>query len=204
MLTRTLIALVFLISAHGFGQKTQQERPDPGFTEAVFEDETIKKLLELNDSDGIRIYNVMWDDVVRAAAVAVDDPSENGADVQKGFLYRPYRLTMGLSASKILVDKRNIAKTRNASEALDLITDKHHYSVNFPKNGVNALLSADGCNALRVSPRTSDGELSMLLEAVKFSNGTVTDLGSGEGYDLIGTAPCPPICGSKYNYVYRP
>ncbi|GEM_PF-1047500 len=200
MLMNTIFFSLFFIvfAADSTDPPTVQ---DAGFNEAIFDVETIQDLLGRSNSDGIRFYNTLQDGKVGVMAVSIS----NGADLNSGFFPRkPYVLAKGVDTDGVIVDKIS------ESEARDLCESVHNsphmqYSADFSQSDFSTLLSIDNANAVRLQPsKTAEGGLSMKLEAVNLERGQVSELGQGSRYVVTSTLPCPPICGQRENYVFRP
>lgn len=165
-----------------------------GFSEAVFDVQTIQDLFKRGSSDSIRFYTVLDGSSVYIMAIS----TENGKDETGGFFTRkPYVLSKGMNNSGIIEDKVSESNARAMCEANDNSSNQYLIT-NFSKKDVEALIKVPKCNALKITPTTSNSETTMDIQAAEFNSGRVAPLGS----KLIDPDPCPPVCGAPGNYVY--
>lgn len=173
---------------------------DAGFTEAIFDAQTIQELLDRSDCDGIRLYNTLNEGAVELMAVSIS----RGADMNGGlFPLKPYSVSKGIANNEIMVDRLTERDARNICEALHL-SEHSQYSADFNKKDIELLLSNSNANALRIKPHETEPGLSMQLEAVNFERGIITKIGEGASYHIVSTVPCPPLCGSSEDRVFSP
>lgn len=198
MIIRILLFGFWFLSAPEM-TKEISSTTDPGFTEGIFDSQTIKDLLDRRDCDGIRFYNTMGSDgKVRVMAVSVSEEADMNSNI---LIFKPYVVSLGLVENRINVDKISKSKARDFCQAVDL-SPHTQYSALFKKSDLESLLRNADCNALKIMPAMASEKLSMEVHAVNVTDGLVTDLGRGAGFDLLDTDPCPPVCGVSTNYVY--
>jgi len=198
MLLRFLVLGLFFFSSMGMSSDNTLPN-DAGFTEAVFDAQTIQDLLDRRNCDGIRFYNSLSEGKVSLIAVAISE----GADLRGSFFNRkPFAVSMGIVDNRISIEKVDEEQAKAMCQAIDQSTYAH-YSTHFSKNDLQTLLSNTNCNALQIKPGRSSGNLSMEVQSVRFEDGRVSDLGEGQGFEMLAVDPCPPVCGYSGNYIYQ-
>lgn len=197
MLTRIVILGLLVLAAVGMKIEVSPSQ-EAGFSQGLFDAETIEDLLGRRNCDGVRFYNTMDAGQVYVMAVGISE----GADIQGGFFTRnPYAVSKGVVEGRIEIEKINEEKARKMCEEVDR-SSHTQYSAHFTKRDLETMLRQRDCNALRIRPASASGQLSMELHAINFTEGEVTELGEGEGFEMLALSPCPPVCGVTGNYIY--
>jgi hypothetical protein len=198
MLSRILLLGIFLSAVLGM---TSDNTPpnEAGFVDAVFDSETIEDLLNRKNCDGVRFYNSLSEGKVFVMAVGISE----GADIQSSFFTRkPYAVSKGIEEDRITIEKVDEEQARAMCEELDQ-SRFTQYSTHFSRKEIETLLNQPDCNAIQVKPGRSSDNLSMMVSSVNFNEGRISNLGEGEGFEMLAIDPCPPVCGNSGNYLYQ-
>ncbi len=168
-----------------------------GFKEALFDTAAIDRLLADGKTVGLRFYNALAAPTDKEGTAMAIGIRMDGSEANSG---SSYALSLGLISGKVAI--RMLKKAPAAAACQNMQHSGHpSFSASFTRTEVENLLRTAGCEALQAVPDiTEKGETTMRLIPVKLADGKAVPMGTGS----LCNFPCPPLCGPKKNYVYRP
>jgi hypothetical protein len=178
------------------GIKSQSSaQSNAGFSEAVFNVQTINNLLARGSSDSIRFYTVLDNGSVNVMAI----PTAGGKDETGGlFTWKPYVVSKGIASGAIVENKVSTGDANQMCKNNAQSANKY-FITDFAKADILRLINIPNCNALKITPDTnSKNKTTTAIQAAEFNGRTAASLGS----KLIDQDPCPPLCLAPANYVY--
>ncbi len=196
-----VLALVILLATLSSCRSDAPLTPDP-LALAYFDEEHLLWLMSTDKSVKVRFYNVRRseDDVVGTAlAITVD---EEGRELYE-FLGRPwYQRHDRLDNEKALVDRILETAALRSVEYVRSAGGKN-FAANFDHAVIKKMLNVPGCNAIRVTERTTDTGTEVLptfeIGPVNLAKGVATVVGTTADVVLC-TDPCPSFCGKDPSF----
>lgn len=177
---------------------------DAGFEQAVFSRSGLLGMLSHSEATGIRFYNVKASSSDPSGTVMAIAVREDGSEIDGGFSSKRYVRSDGYTGSGVrsteLSCEEAEAHCANVT-ASGLIS----FCSTFSRAEITSLTSNYRANTLRLTPGESEGHNTMMMESVSLIRGEMTDLGSGQGFDVMDGDPCPIACGvgQEENYINR-
>lgn len=175
----------------------------PGFTEAIYFIDDIRDAIKPDRCAKLRFYNVMTPDGNKTTVMI--GVNGKGDEINGLLTFKEYKCYRGLSNASCMVE----GLSRNdAVRACDAMSNAGFasYSAQFTKESLNSMLNqatANGANAVRITPDLFNNENSMRIEPVRIEDGKATTVEMGEAGNMISTEPCPPVCGPDEYYLNR-
>jgi hypothetical protein len=194
--TYVALMLGLVLSIWSCTNPPQSLAGEAGFVDAYFDAASLNSLLSDANCTHLRFYNarrVQSDTKGTAIAIGVKasgEPIYDGSTIK----YRMYdRLASGTTPLTLLTKAEAVTRIGYVKSA-----SEKSYAANFSKTDIVGLISAAGCNGIRLIPERSGTGWSMRMHPVKLSGSTINI--NPAPPSVICGEPCPTYCGGTPAY----
>ncbi|MBL8001787.1 MAG: hypothetical protein JNL05_07495 [Flavobacteriales bacterium] len=172
----------------------------PGFATAYLSSATLSELANGTGAAGVRVYNARRSATDAAGTVVVIGvQSLKGAELSGSATDKRYALYDKLGSSFVVEARLERSLARSA--VLFIVPTRDlRFCVDLAKADVGRLLSANGCNAVKVEPVPQGSGFTMRFTPVKVVNGVPEPISGA--VVITATEPCPTACGPLTNYLW--